>query len=55
MNYELPEVRSDQRHPDETAVGFLLRRVHRKFMANGVFELSRLMPENTICAVGKKR
>ncbi|MCI0441984.1 hypothetical protein L0152_02065 [bacterium] len=53
--YELPEVRSDQRHPDETALGFLLRRFHRKFMANGVFELSRLMPENTICAVGKKK
>lgn len=53
--YELPEVRSDQRHPDETALGFLLRRFHRKFMAKGVFELSRLMPENTICAVGRKR
>jgi hypothetical protein len=52
--YELPEIRSDQRHRDETALGFLLRRFHRKFFAKGVFGLSRLMPENTICAVGEK-
>lgn len=53
-HYELPEIRSDQRHPDETALGFALRRFHRKFLAQGVFGLSRLMPENTICAVGEK-
>lgn len=52
--YDLPEIRSDQRHPDESALGFLLRRFHRKFLARGVFSLSRFMPENTICAVGKK-
>lgn len=52
--YELPEILTDQRHTDETAIGFLLRRLHRKFLAKGVFDLSRLMPENTICAVGEK-
>jgi hypothetical protein len=52
--YELPEIRSDQRHTDESALGFFLRRLHRKFFAKGVFDLSRLMPENTICAVGEK-
>jgi hypothetical protein len=53
--YELPEIRSDQRHADESALGFLLRRFHRKFLSQGVFGLSRLMPENTICAVGRKK
>jgi hypothetical protein len=52
--YELPEIRSDHKHPDESALGFFVRRFHRKFLAKGVFGLSRLMPENTICAVGEK-
>lgn len=47
----LPEVLHD-RHADETAVGHLLRRIHRKLAARGVFEVSRLMPETTIMAVG---
>jgi hypothetical protein len=53
--YELPEIRSDQRHPDESSLGFLVRRFHRRFLSKGVFGLSRLMPENTICAVGRKK
>lgn len=46
-------VMKDQRHRDETKIGFFLRRLHRKFFAKGIFRISRLMPEQTIYAVGK--
>jgi len=50
----LPEVLIDQRHPDETALGFQVRRLHRRFLAKGVFGLSRLMPESSIASVARK-
>ncbi len=48
------EVLHDQ-HAEENAIGHFLRRLHRKFFARGVFHISRLMPEQTFYAVGKKR
>ncbi len=43
------------RHDDETRIGFLIRKVHQKFFAKGVFQISRLFPEQTIFAVGSKK
>lgn len=50
---KLPEIISDARHTDENALGFFLRRIHRK-ISGGIFSLSRLLPETTVCAVGRK-
>lgn len=47
------EIMKDSHHPDESGLGFLLRRIHRKWFSKGVFNVSRLMPEQTIYAVGK--
>lgn len=47
------EIMKDSRHPDESRLGFLLRRIHRKWFSKGIFNVSRLMPEQTIYAVGK--
>ena len=52
---DLPEILSDHRHPDENALGFFLRRLHRRFFAKGIFRLSRFLPETTVCTVGRKR
>jgi hypothetical protein len=50
----LPEVLAE-RHPHESKVGHLVRRAHRRFFAKGDFELSRLLPELTILAAGRRR
>ena len=54
LTNELPQV-MDERHPDESKLGHLVRRVHRKLLAHGVFEVSRLMPETAVMAVATKR
>lgn len=46
-------IMKDERHHDETRIGFFLRRFHRKFFAKGIFRISRLMPEQTVYAIGK--
>lgn len=46
-------IMKDQRHRDETKIGFFLRRLHRKFFAKGIFRISRLMPEQTVYAIGR--
>lgn len=46
------EIMSDVRHLDETRFGFLIRRIHRRFFSNGIFKVSRLMPEQTVYAIG---
>jgi hypothetical protein len=53
MQYPLPEVVSEK-HPDESGLGYLLRRIHRKLFAGGIFRLSRLMPEITIYSFARK-
>ncbi len=53
LSNQLPQV-MDSRHPDETGIGYLLRRAHRKAFASGVFVVSRLMPETAVMAVGIK-
>lgn len=50
---DLPQVLHD-RHPDETHLGFLARRLHRKVLAGGIFRLSRLLPETTTLVIGTK-
>lgn len=50
---QLPEV-MDARHADETKAGHLVRRLHRKLLAGGVFAVSRLLPETAIMAVATK-
>lgn len=51
---KIEEVLSDKQHPEESWIGFMLRRIHRKFFSRGVFRVSRMMPEQTIYAVGRK-
>ncbi|MBL7853057.1 MAG: methyltransferase domain-containing protein [Cyclobacteriaceae bacterium] len=48
------EVVADHRHADESAVGFLVRRIHRKWLSRGIFKISRWLPEQTIYAIGIK-
>lgn len=43
-----------ERHKDESGTGYLLRRIHRKYFAKGIFKISRLLPETTIYSVAKK-
>ncbi len=54
LSKNLPEILTDAKHADESQIGFLLRRIHRKFFAGGIFRLTRFLPETTICAVAKK-
>jgi hypothetical protein len=39
----------------ENIIGYHLRRVHRKFFGGKLFKVSRLLPEQTFYAIGKKR
>ncbi len=48
------EVVADHRHADESGLGFLLRRFHRKWLSSGLFKISRWLPEQTIYAIGIK-
>jgi hypothetical protein len=50
---QLPAV-TDERHPDETSLGYLVRRVHRRFLARGVFQMSRLLPESTLYTIASR-
>jgi len=50
----LPEILSDRRHEDETALGWQVRRLHRRFLAGGLFALSRTMPEVSISSLAVK-
>ncbi len=53
LKYPLPQVLTEK-HADESSAGYFLRRLHRKFFASGIFEISRLFPETTIYSVAKK-
>jgi len=50
----LPEVLGHQRHAEESRFGWYVRKVHDRFLAHGVFRLSRLMPEISIASVATK-
>jgi hypothetical protein len=43
------------RNADESAIGYFLRRLHRKFFAGGIFRVSRLFPEITIYSIARKK
>ena len=53
LKYPLPQV-LHEKNADENSLGFLARRIHRKFFAKGIFRLSRLLPETTIYSIAKK-
>jgi hypothetical protein len=48
------EIMHDQT-PDEHKIGHYLRSLHRKFFGGKLFKVSRLLPEQTFYAIGKKR
>lgn len=54
LTYPLPEISSHQRDCNESRFGFLVRRVHRKYLSRGIFEASRLLPEISIFSVATK-
>lgn len=54
LKYPLPQV-VHEKNADESSAGHLLRRLHRKFFAEGIFNVSRLFPETTIYSVAFKR
>lgn len=54
LSYPLPEISIYQRHDDEGRLGFLLRRVHRKYLSKGVFKASKLLPEISIFSLATK-
>lgn len=53
LEYPLPQILAEK-HPDESAMGFLVRRIHRRFFSKGIFRLSRLFPETTIYSIAVK-
>lgn len=53
-SYPLPEILKYKRSKDESAVGFIIRKIQRKFFAHGIFEASRFLPELTILSFAKK-
>lgn len=53
LKYPLPQLISEK-HEDESNIGFMIRRIHRKFFGKGIFKISRLMPETTIYSIAKK-
>ncbi|MCY7361076.1 MAG: class I SAM-dependent methyltransferase [Ignavibacteria bacterium] len=52
LQYPLPQILSEK-HSDESGLGYLFRRIHRKYLSKGVFRLSRLLPEITIYSIAK--
>lgn len=54
LSYPLPQV-LNEKHEDESGLGHLLRRLHRKFFSKGIFSISRLMPETTIYSIARKQ
>ncbi len=53
LSHPLPQINSGK-HSDESSAGYLMRRIHRKYFGNGLFRLSRLIPELTIYSTAKK-
>ncbi len=53
LKYPLPQLLSEK-HEDESNIGFMIRRIHRKYFGKGIFKISRLMPETTIYSLAKK-
>ena len=53
LKYPLPQL-LPEKHEDENSLGYLMRKVHRKFFGKGIFRISRLMPETTIYSIAKK-
>ncbi|MEO8209367.1 MAG: hypothetical protein ABI840_02310 [bacterium] len=53
LSYPLPQVIS-AKHPDESQIGYFIRRLHKKYFADGIFKLSRLLPEITIYSIARK-
>lgn len=51
---KIPEI-SEERHREESAFGYLLRRIARHWLNGPLFRVSRFYPETTIYAVGKKQ
>jgi Methyltransferase domain len=54
LSYPLPEILHGK-HTEEGNAGHFLRRLHRKYFADGIFKISRLMPEITIYSTAKKQ
>lgn len=54
LTYPLPQV-LENKHADESQIGHLLRRIHRKFFSGGIFKISRLLPETTIYSIARKQ
>jgi SAM-dependent methyltransferase len=54
FNGKIPEI-GEGRHPEESALGFLMRRIARRWLNGSLFGVSRFYPETTVYAVGKKR
>jgi hypothetical protein len=53
LSYPFPEILLS-RNKEESSLGFLLRRLHRKYFGGRIFQLSRLLPELTIYSIAKK-
>lgn len=53
LAYPLPQVLSEK-HNDESTLGYMMRRIHRKYLSKGIFGLSRLLPEITIYSIAAK-
>jgi hypothetical protein len=47
-------IRVSAKHPEETFLGYFLRRVSRKFLSKGIFQVS-LFPEIAVYALGIKK
>lgn len=53
LSYPFPEILLTK-NKEESSIGFLLRRLHRKYFGGKIFQLSRLLPELTIYSIAKK-
>jgi hypothetical protein len=48
------EIRNFERHKEESRFSWFARKLIFRFLSNGVFKISRLLPEQTIYAIGIK-
>ena len=53
LKHPLPQILTEK-HNDESGMGFILRRLHRKYFSKGIFKISRYFPEITIYSIAKK-
>ena len=52
--YPYPEFLKYSRHPDESLISYLLRKMNRKFFSVGLLNLPRLFPELSIFSISTK-